>query len=154
MRYFQKEIASNRLYLPNGRPIEFEIVGSDTGLLAVEDNAQELLSQLDNAIKRRVGGVVEITRDRYEDLKKNPPVNRSRLNSFNALSLLRDVTNPPAAAAPAVRDSGRASQAEPAKEPHQSQPLEVPEKIPNVSSLRRARTKRAAKAEGSVASAA
>jgi hypothetical protein len=71
MDYFKKEVFSNPLRLPNGKTVMFKEVADDEGVLATEDGY--LISELESAMRRRVGGVVRISADEFEELKKNPP---------------------------------------------------------------------------------
>lgn len=71
MKYFKKELVSSPLKLPNGFRVLFTEVADDIGVLATDDGY--LIGELNNAIKRRVGGVVAISSDEYEELKKNQP---------------------------------------------------------------------------------
>lgn len=60
-RYFSKEIPENPIRLSNGVPLRFEF-------LATEDT--NLQAELDMAISRSVGGVVEINAAEYDELLK------------------------------------------------------------------------------------
>lgn len=76
MRYFKKELVKgNPLYLANGRKAPFEDVGGDNGFLATDDGW--VTQQLEAAIQRGVGGVLEISFEQFEDQKKNPSGRRS-----------------------------------------------------------------------------
>lgn len=78
-KFFRKEIISTPLFLKSGGKAPFEAVGSDIGLLKTSDAA--LIEQLELAIRKRMGGVVSISSDEYEELKKNPPVRRLKPTS-------------------------------------------------------------------------
>jgi len=68
-RYYKKEVLSNRLYIKGtGAPAPFEPIGGDDGIFATDNPVYT--SELDEAAKRGVGGVVEITQEEYEALKK------------------------------------------------------------------------------------
>lgn len=70
MRYFKKALVTgNPLYLANGRKAPFEEMGGDNGFLATEDGWT--IGQLEQAARKGVGGVVELTAEQFEDEKKN-----------------------------------------------------------------------------------
>ena len=91
-KYFRKEIVSTPLFFKSGGRAPFEVVGSDAGLLQTSDPA--LIEQLELAIKKRMGGVVAITAEEYEELKKNPPVKRSKPTSLKPWQADRQPSNP------------------------------------------------------------
>lgn len=71
--YFKKEIPATPLIL-DGKPVPFSPICSDYGLITLE--AEEPIAQkLTDLSGRR--GVVRITQAEYEELKKNPPLNKS-----------------------------------------------------------------------------
>lgn len=126
-KFYKKELVSNRLALPNGKVVKFEQVGdSDTGVLATTDQA--LASELDKAAAAGRGGVVEITAEQFENLKKNPPAGRSRTRSFDAQSVRRLLSSqkPVDVSAAAV----------PVKQ-EPSAPMEVPKGLATISSRRK-----------------
>ncbi len=91
MKYFLKEIATNPITGPDGTPVPFDVLPSNTGLIALDDEKDkatiELLSQ---AAKDRRGGVVEIDAERFDSVKKNreglkPSVAFSGPNRLQAL---------------------------------------------------------------------
>lgn len=126
MKFYKKELISNRLALPNGRSVAFEQVGnSETGILATEDAG--LIGELDKAVAGQRGGVTVISAEQYQELKKNPPGGRSRGRSLTAQSLRQLLTtNPKPANAPAA-----AVKQEP------SAPMEVPKGLATLSSRRK-----------------
>lgn len=68
-RYFQKELPTRPLYLPIGRPLEFEHIDDDYGYLKTDDGY--IIQELLNCIARGAGGVSEVTEAVYlEWLKK------------------------------------------------------------------------------------
>lgn len=117
MTYFLKELLNNKLRLENGVPVTFEDVGGNMGILATED--QSLITQLKTAELRSVGGVYEIEKDKYDNLKKK--VGTASLSRRNLLSAVKLV--------PLVQAPQGAS-AESAAAVEVGQPLEVPEAIP------------------------
>lgn len=125
IKYYKKELVSNRLALPNGKRVEFtQIDGTDTGVLATEDEG--LIAELDKAIAARRGGVVEIDLATYEGLKKNPFARPSPIKSLNAQSVRQLFQRPNQNAAQAV-----AAVSQP------SAPMEVPKGLVTVSNRRR-----------------
>lgn len=81
MKYFVKYVVSNRIYV-NGSPVPFEILADDVGVIALDDNSsdpntQAILKALTAAAANRILGVGEITREEYEELKKNLPLVKS-----------------------------------------------------------------------------
>ena len=130
MRYFKKEIFANRLMLPTGQNVPFELFGSDTGLLSTAD--QNLIKELEATIARKVGGVLEITEVEYEELKKNPPVIRRSESNLDWQALQRQLQQSQAAAG-AVADSPPVDEGPPA-------PLQV-EKIPVTVKMKNAKQK-------------
>lgn len=123
MKYYKKELVSNRLALPNGKRVGFtQIDGTDTGVLATEDEG--LITELGKAIASQRGGVIEIDQQTYEDLKKNPLVRPSQIRSLNAQSV-RQLLSPKPNGVKAV------------VEVKPSSPMEVPKGIVTVSSRRR-----------------
>lgn len=66
--YFIKEIVSNPIRLPSGRKVPWEAVGDDVGVLATND--PQLISELENAARKQIGGVSKVDLAGYEDAKK------------------------------------------------------------------------------------
>lgn len=116
MKYYKKELLSNRLALPNGKGVQFEPVGTDTGVIATEDPG--LSAELDKAAAAGRGGVVEITEQIYQELKKNPPVVPSRMRSLNAQSIRQLLSS---------QNRASASAADAAVKHQPSAPMEVPD---------------------------
>lgn len=129
MRYFKKELVSNRLALPNGRQVGFEpIQNTDTGVLATEDAG--LITELEKAIAARRGGVSEVKLAIFEELKKNPPAGRSQIRSLNAQSAIKlmDLKN----------ERARPDQNNPRVAVNQpSAPMEVPRGLATVTKMKR-----------------
>lgn len=125
MKYYKKELVSNRLALPSGKGVAFvKIDGTDTGVLATED--QGLIDELDKAVAAHRGGVVEIDVQTYEELKKNPRAKPSQIKSLNAQSIRQLLS-------PRVNPNG----AQAAAEVKPSAPMEVPKGLVSVSTKRR-----------------
>lgn len=78
MRYFLKEIVERKLFLPNGAPVQFEVVDGTYGVLATDNPG--LIAELDKAIANHVGGVVSISADQHAEAKKKLSLNPSLLN--------------------------------------------------------------------------
>lgn len=148
MNYYKKELISNRLALPNGRGVKFEQIGtSDTGVLATADPG--LIAELDKAVASNRGGVVALTQQQYDELKKNPPAERSRIRSLNAQSIQQILRHQKP-----VRNGEDVAAVK--NEP--SAPMEVPKGLVTVSSRRKmkelnARQEAKAKSELALASA-
>lgn len=69
MRFYKKEILSNALWLQFcGAKAKFEDCGNDEGIVATDD--ARVISELDQAAARSIGGVVVIDEAEYTDLKK------------------------------------------------------------------------------------
>lgn len=132
MRYFKKELFSTKLYLPSGSAVPFSNIGFDTGILATEDGY--VLKELDKCLKKKIGGVVELSQNDYEELKKNSltnlrsqPYSRPEVNSLVAHLF----TSP--------QKSEAAAASEPAPIVRDSEPLKVPDKLPVVRKIRKSK---------------
>jgi hypothetical protein len=90
-KYFLKEIASNVVTDRNGRPIQFQNIGGDYGVLALDDadvGLEPILTSLTALANQHMRGVVAITEGEYSAKKAafpyNPPVQTSQsLRVFN-----------------------------------------------------------------------
>ena len=73
-KYFKKETLTNPIYDASGSQIKFEPVVNNAGVLSLEVGSNDALIALlaDKASKRR-GGVVVISAEIYESLKKKEP---------------------------------------------------------------------------------
>lgn len=68
-RYFKKELPGTPLYLPIGKPIQFDGVDYDYGFYATNNGYE--IAELLKCIQRKSGGVSEITEAEYNEwLKK------------------------------------------------------------------------------------
>lgn len=89
-RFFLKEQVENKIRTSQGWPIQFAVVSHDRagrpdyGALMTED--KYILSQLDDLIRRRIGGVIEIDHDTYQDWLKKKEETQSP-NSLSGQSL-------------------------------------------------------------------
>lgn len=70
--YFHKHGVNNKIPNSVGVPFPFEKLGDAQGVLALdtEKNASDI-ADLKEWIKRRSGGISEITKEQFDDLKKN-----------------------------------------------------------------------------------
>lgn len=126
-KFYKKELVSNRLSLPNGKAVQFETVAdTDTGVLATTDPF--LSSELDKAAAAGRGGVIAITKEQFEELKKNPPVGRSQIRSLDAQSF-RQLLN--------SRPSRAENQEAAVVKQEPSAPMEVPKGLATISSRRK-----------------
>jgi len=141
MRYFLKELVSNKLFLPNGARVPFEDVGDDTGILATSDGF--IISEMEKAIHRHVGGVIEIDQAQYEDLKKNPRKPARSLN-YRDEREMRRVVQDLQRQLDAARGTAAAVKQQEAARPAQapSAPVVVPKTIPRPPTRRAAAARR------------
>lgn len=74
-RYFSKEQIENVLYDRKGKAIPFESLADRMGVIALDTAKDaELIEDLDNFRKQRVGGVVPLSGEaEYEEVKKKLP---------------------------------------------------------------------------------
>lgn len=126
MKYYYKAIAANTITVKPTGTIPFEDAGGGAGILTTEDKV--VIDALTERVKKRIGGVYEITAEKYGELKKKltasqPPKPKQVL----PLEQLRAISPPdqaqkrkaPVAAAPkeadAVKQAPAQAPAEPAK---------------------------------------
>ena len=124
-RYFVKEIVSNPIRLKSGRPVPWEEVGDDTGVISTNDPS--LIEELESAAKRQVGGIRAVTLEEFEDVKKKSGAEELRkLSLFKANNQFREVRLA-GDAAPVVelKPLPAASQVSPA-----GQPIATPTTLP------------------------
>lgn len=76
MRYYSKRYPSQLFIRSNGKGFRFEATAGnkDIGLHATEDQA--LIKDFEIGIVKKIGGVAEITKQEYEELKKKEPSNK------------------------------------------------------------------------------
>lgn len=110
MKYFKKENIRSFIYGPDNKPVAFNLVAGETGIIALEDN-DPVAAQLAEFAGKRMGGVVVISAEIYESLKKNEASTPSRRPSV--LNQIRTSPSPtsfgqlkPAAAPAAVAKPG------------------------------------------------
>lgn len=120
-KYFRKEIVTTPLNLKSGGRVPFVVVGGDTGILETED--PKLIEALEMAVKRRMGGVVAITFEEFEELKKNPPAPRLKRSSLKPWG--RQDNHP--ANQPREEDAAVVSQ--------KTAPLKIPDKEPMLAQM-------------------
>lgn len=74
-RYFQKVNARIFILDKKSRPIPFERLAENNGVIALDDqnpDHQIMIESLDEAVLRKVGGVIDLgTEEAYQELKKN-----------------------------------------------------------------------------------
>lgn len=93
-KYFKKELARNKVRTPSGDVVQFEVLPGDTGVIKLDDSKdKEVLALLDSMADKRVGGVVRISAEIYESLKKNEfsnpsPQRSSTLSQLNRIRVL------------------------------------------------------------------
>src|SRR5262245_32217411 len=68
MTFFRKTILSNPVATSKGYRVTFQPIGDDEGVIALED--QEAVAELRSMAERKVGGIIEITKEQFEELKK------------------------------------------------------------------------------------
>lgn len=132
-KYFRKEIVSTPLYLKGGGRVPFVALGDDVGILETDDAA--LIGQLEVAIKRRMGGVVAITAEEFEELKKNPPARRLKPSSLKPWHQIQPPPNPQEEAAVATNLQKPAAMKVPDKEPMLAQLSELKRKSSRLSDV-------------------
>lgn len=69
IKYFKKRIPKTPIFGTDGTPIKFDLVDANLGVLAT-DNPQ-IIADLEKAIAGERGGIIAITVEEYNDLKKN-----------------------------------------------------------------------------------
>lgn len=132
-KYFRKEIVSTPLFLKVGGKVPFVALGDDIGILETEDAT--LIGQLEVAIKRRMGGVVAITAEEFEELKKNPPAPRLKPSSLKPWSQIQPQSNPQEEAVVATSLQKSAQMKVPDKEPMLAQLADLKRKSSRLSDV-------------------
>lgn len=66
--FWLKEIIDRKLFLPSGAQVPFEPVDGTYGILATED--QFTASELEKSVRTRVGGVMRLSEEEYDQWKK------------------------------------------------------------------------------------
>lgn len=70
LRYFKKENLRVK-YFPNGMAVNFQPVDQNTGVIQLDEtNDALLIAGLDAAADRRIGGIVRISAEIFDSLKK------------------------------------------------------------------------------------
>lgn len=73
-KFFLKTGVKNRIPDHDGKSIQFEPRSDGRGIIALDDEKDgKLVEALSEYVRRRIGGVSEISAAEYEDLKKNHP---------------------------------------------------------------------------------
>lgn len=92
--YFRKEIASTQFFV-KGRAVDFELLDGNRGVGRFDPAKDaELIAGMNEAAAKHRGGIVKITAQEYEDLKKNHPYSPSSSNSGRNAPL-RVMPSPP-----------------------------------------------------------
>lgn len=85
-KFYKKTLVKNRLYGPDGKAVQFEVLRDNYGVLAVEENTptDQFLAK---CVAGGIGGVAVLTEAQYDELKKKlalipgqPPKKRSQSN--------------------------------------------------------------------------
>ena len=103
IRSFFKEMASNPVLDKQGKPIQWQIIGEDYGILTLDGaNVEQkaVIEVLDTYAKGRIGGVVVSTPEQNDELKKKFPPGQSGRPSERNKDEIRPF-NPPKP--PAIR---------------------------------------------------
>ena len=132
-KYFRKEIVNTPLYLKGGGKVPFIALGGDIGILETDDAT--LIGQLEVAINRRMGGVIAITSEEFEELKKNPPVPRSKPSSLKPWSQIQRQSSPQEEAVVATNLQKPAPLKVPDKEPMLAQLADLKKKSSRLSDV-------------------
>jgi hypothetical protein len=115
MKFYQKEMCSNPVMGLDGKsPVQFECFPSDTGVLALDEGRDAgLIAHLDDFASKRKGGIVKISQEDFDQIKKNrggSPTfvapSREYLRVMKAPSLFKKPENP---ASPAAAANGHAA---------------------------------------------
>jgi hypothetical protein len=132
MRYFKKELPTNPLSLPDGRKIHFLYNDpNDYGWFRTEDGYY--IAELDNAINRRVGGVLNSDEAEYaafEQKKSESPSTSSPRRERELLSaqMFHSLRNQKVQVLGAGAEAAGAGVAKPPPPP--PQPLQVVDRFP------------------------
>lgn len=139
--YFQKS-GRNKIHFRDGKPIPFELLGDARGVIVLdEDEDRTKVEDLRKYIADKIGGVVEVEKGEYEEVKKkfpfNPLASASKRNPARLLDtdgiIPKSVSPPEHAQHAQVRVSARAaggrSHAEPAVEQGASEGSTTPPPI-------------------------
>jgi hypothetical protein len=123
-KYFLKELVAQPIIATNGRPVPFELLAQDYGVIALdEDNPEQaaLILDLEKARAQRIGGIVPISESEYTQKKSSMPyqASRSRSEPLQAFPSRLDYRLKAAQedAAVAVADNGNGSTASPTNPP-------------------------------------
>lgn len=141
-RFFKKEIPSNPLFLPSGAKVDFQYYDPE-GFGFIQTTDEFIITELDRAMARRVGGVVESTQEEYDEFIKKKAdhplgrLSRPEREAVTAQTLNRFRFQPNASRAGAAAAAG-VNPAMPGSRPPVSHPtperLEVPTEFPMLGS--------------------
>lgn len=130
--YFRKEIVTTPLYFKTGGKVPFVIYG-EIGLLETDDTV--LVQNLNIAVSRRMGGVTVITKEDYDELKKNPPEMRLKPTSLNPWENQRNSQQAEQEGKNAVADQKTAPIKKPEAEPLLAQLNSVKKRVSKISDV-------------------
>lgn len=82
IQHYRKELVSNAFFSKPGQRVNFETLAGNTGVIAVDSESQpEIFAALEAAANAHRLGVVRISGEDYETLKKKKALRVSALNS-------------------------------------------------------------------------
>jgi len=94
MRFYRKEVLSNKLYIKaTGAPAPFEDIGDDEGILSTDNPVYT--NELDLAASKHIFGIIPIDEATYQELKKKVVERQSLSNLVRDRSSLSFLTLPP-----------------------------------------------------------
>ena len=113
-RFYKKLVLTSPIRTKNGKKIEWENAGWNTGILATDNKS--VIAELDACVKQNMGGVIAIDEAAYEGLKKNSkPASRPR-QAASAIQLMEQkMAQRAAAQSPASAASSSQNAADNAK---------------------------------------
>lgn len=93
--YFKKELISRR-FIVAGAPVPFEALSGNSGVIALDsENDSALVAALTEAANNQRGGIVSISHQEYDDLKKSRPLTKLRRVSDRREETLRTIQSVP-----------------------------------------------------------
>jgi len=113
--FFKKELVLNQ-FIVRGNPVQFEQISKDTGILVL-DEGSDLAGELKDAASKRRGGIVVITKDEYDELKKNADFSPSAPRSKQVLRVFQPAAKSDATVRPASEKQSSTPAAPPAPKP-------------------------------------
>lgn len=104
LSYFRKAVLSTQIFQSNGKPIPWTNIGWNTG--ALETNDAKLIKELNKFAEEVKGGVQVITKEQFDELKKNsatssrPKVWQPTVSGDLGLPIQAQSPNPQSASSP------------------------------------------------------